>query len=277
MNLHARSSYLKHRARIGGACAPASVLDLFKSILFRYCLFCVFKTILEGPLVHWSNKHGLCSPAQADQLCSIHYYYQVVAPQLVCSLAVLGHKDAITDVFLGAVSDEAVRCIGKFSAEDLCNIVWAAASVGHGSMIEAELMETVIRRLVLLESHKVGYSACDMRFCIKTLGSESRRKLIVLDYYQHLATFLQNSGHAVEGLNQRLQALFDAHMRHSISNTEKLVTYASSGLPQTPSALCSLEIAARMRNQWKLLSECDIARAQGRTALVDPQELGHLP
>ena len=76
--------------------------------------------------------------------------------QLVCSLAVLGHKDAITDVFLGAVSDEAVRCIGKFSAEDLCNIVWAAASVGHGSMIEAELMETVLRRMVLLEMHKVN-------------------------------------------------------------------------------------------------------------------------
>ena len=70
--------------------------------------------------------------------------------QLVCSLAVLGHKDAITDVFLGAVSDEAVRCIG--------NIVWAAASVGHGSMIEAELMETVIRRMVLLEMHKVSLS-----------------------------------------------------------------------------------------------------------------------
>ena len=75
--------------------------------------------------------------------------------QLVCSLAVLGHKDAITDVLLGAVSDEAVRCIGKFSPDDLCNIVWAAASVGHGSMIEAELMETVIRRMVLLEMHKV--------------------------------------------------------------------------------------------------------------------------
>ena len=78
------------------------------------------------------------------------------ALQLVCSLAVLGHKDAITDVFLGAVSDEAVRCISKFSPDDLCNIVWAAASVGHGSMIEAELMETVIRRMVLLEMHKAS-------------------------------------------------------------------------------------------------------------------------
>ena len=39
--------------------------------------------------------------------------------QLVCAFAVLRHKDAITDVLLDAVSDEAIKRIRSFEATDM--------------------------------------------------------------------------------------------------------------------------------------------------------------
>lgn len=47
--------------------------------------------------------------------------------QLVCAFALLRHKDAITDVFLDAVSDEAIKRIRSFEATDM--VIWWSTSV----------------------------------------------------------------------------------------------------------------------------------------------------
>ncbi len=73
--------------------------------------------------------------------------------QLVCAFAVLKHKDAVTDVFLDAVSDEALKKVEAFEAGDMANMMWAYASLGHWSYVDADLISAVTARM--LRVHKV--------------------------------------------------------------------------------------------------------------------------
>lgn len=74
--------------------------------------------------------------------------------QLVCAFAVLKHKDAVTDVFLDAVSDEALKKVEAFEAGDMANMMWAYASLGHWSYVDADLISAVTARM--LRVHKVN-------------------------------------------------------------------------------------------------------------------------
>lgn len=51
--------------------------------------------------------------------------------QLVSALAMLGHKDVVTDVFLSAASDEISKDIDNFSGPQLSDILWSYTLVGH--------------------------------------------------------------------------------------------------------------------------------------------------
>ena len=73
--------------------------------------------------------------------------------QIICAFAVLKHKDAVTDVFLDAVSDEALKKVEAFEAGDMANMMWAYASLGHWSYVDADWLDAVVARM--LRVHKV--------------------------------------------------------------------------------------------------------------------------
>lgn len=73
--------------------------------------------------------------------------------QIICAFAVLKHKDAVTDVFLDAVSDEALKKVEAFEGGDLANMMWAYASLGHWTYVDADWIDAVVARM--LRVHKV--------------------------------------------------------------------------------------------------------------------------
>ena len=84
--------------------------------------------------------------------------------QLVCAFAVLKHKDAVTDVFLDAVSDEALKKVDVFEAGDMANMMWAYASLGHWSYVDADLITAVTARM--LRVHKVVFCLTSRPSCV---------------------------------------------------------------------------------------------------------------
>lgn len=70
--------------------------------------------------------------------------------QISCAFAVLKHKDAVTDVFLDALSDEAHKKIGSFEAGDMANMMWAYASLGHWGYVDADWIHAVVARMLLV-------------------------------------------------------------------------------------------------------------------------------
>lgn len=78
--------------------------------------------------------------------------------QMVCAFAVLKHKDAVTDVFLDAVCDEAHKKISEFEAGDMANMMWAYASLGHWGYVDAEWINAVVARMLVV--YKVSLAPC---------------------------------------------------------------------------------------------------------------------
>lgn len=76
--------------------------------------------------------------------------------QIICAFAVLKHKDAVTDVFLDAVSDEALKKVDAFEGGDMANMMWAYASLGHWTYVDADWIDAVVARM--LRVHKVLHS-----------------------------------------------------------------------------------------------------------------------
>ena len=82
--------------------------------------------------------------------------------QIVCAFAVMKHKDAVTDVFLDAVSDDALKKVDAFEGGDMANMMWAYASLGHWSYVDADWIDAVVARM--LRVHKVLQSLCVLNF-----------------------------------------------------------------------------------------------------------------
>ena len=78
--------------------------------------------------------------------------------QIVCAFAVMKHKDAVTDVFLDAVSDEALKKVDAFEGGDMANMMWAYASLGHWTYVDADWIDAVVARM--LRVHKVLLNSC---------------------------------------------------------------------------------------------------------------------
>ena len=76
--------------------------------------------------------------------------------QIICAFAVMKHKDAVTDVFLDAVSDEALKKVDAFEGGDMANMMWAYASLGHWTYVDADWIDAVVARM--LRVHKVLHS-----------------------------------------------------------------------------------------------------------------------
>ena len=70
--------------------------------------------------------------------------------QIACAFAVLKHKDAVTDVFLDALSEEAHKKIEDFDAGDMANMMWAYASLGHWGYVDADWIHAVVARMLLV-------------------------------------------------------------------------------------------------------------------------------
>ncbi|KAK9803158.1 hypothetical protein WJX72_005700 [[Myrmecia] bisecta] len=117
-----------------------------------------------------------------------------VLSQLVCGLAVLEHKDAVTDVFLDAVSDEAIRNINRFGAADMANLLWAYASLGHSSRIDADLMDGFIYRMLKLHQELDAKGLVNLVWSIAKVDHHSRWSSQLLEAVssealQHMANF----------------------------------------------------------------------------------------
>ncbi|KAL0039309.1 hypothetical protein WJX79_002716 [Trebouxia sp. C0005] len=104
--------------------------------------------------------------------------------QLVCAFAVLKHKDAVTDVFLDAVSDEALKKVEAFEAGDMANMMWAYASLGHWSYVDADLISAVTARMLRVHKELNASSMVNVVWALaKTdyAGNANRRTRTLLD------------------------------------------------------------------------------------------------
>lgn len=102
---------------------------------------------------------GHHDPRLVDSIVGALLWHVSVLPtaclaDVVCSLAALQHKDAMTDVLLDAVAEAGIKRMSRFGPNELARMVLGFAQLEHWGPMDARLQENMLR--TMLTRHEVG-------------------------------------------------------------------------------------------------------------------------
>lgn len=164
------SAIKSHAAQLNSTAAAASLQTLAAlkhpgdgDVLDTLCatVSASITTLPPKTLVHVlsaASALGHRDPRLVDGIVGALLWHVPVLPtaclaDVVCSLATLQHKDAMTDVLLDAVAEAGIKRMSRFGPNELSRMVLGFAKLEHWGPMDARLQENMLR--TMLSRHQV--------------------------------------------------------------------------------------------------------------------------